>query len=423
MAMATSQTRSSHGWRKRIAVMVALLGLLLAIPGHTQTGTVAPLPLFHAWTNAGAICASCKVCTYAAGTSTALATYTDSTLATPNANPVVLDSSGRAAIFLAPRSYKFELRSSAATNCSTGSVLWTADNISATPPFFVDLDVRGTAGEALALGDVVYISSSDGRWYRADADAPSTSVNAGMVAMVPAAISSGATGSFRLQGRITGLAGLSIGSLYYVSGTAGALTSTAPANARGIGVADSTSTMVLAPNGGMPAGNFTVGGLFTANGSGQHSFGLTAQNGSNDVLVANTSTGTAARTRLLLGNLNDSLAGIVSTLGANFTTAAPAVQDGMLVQSTRPGGLSLAATSVSGTVRFYSGGSTERAAFGTDGLLTLNAAMKLTPQASAPSSPASGTIYVDSTASPDELCFYDGAGWQGISSGTDGNCS
>ena len=48
--------------------------------------------------------------------------------------------------------------------------------------------------------------------------------------------------------------------------------------------------------------------------------------------------------------------------------------------------------------------------------------MKLTPQASAPGSPASGHIYVDSTATPDELCFYDGAGWQGISSGTDGNC-
>ena len=49
--------------------------------------------------------------------------------------------------------------------------------------------------------------------------------------------------------------------------------------------------------------------------------------------------------------------------------------------------------------------------------------MKLIPQASAPGSPASGMIYVDSTATPDELCFYDGAGWQGISSGTDNNCS
>lgn len=49
--------------------------------------------------------------------------------------------------------------------------------------------------------------------------------------------------------------------------------------------------------------------------------------------------------------------------------------------------------------------------------------MKLQPIASAPSAPVSGEIYVDSTPTPDELCFYDGAGWQGLSSGTDANCA
>lgn len=48
--------------------------------------------------------------------------------------------------------------------------------------------------------------------------------------------------------------------------------------------------------------------------------------------------------------------------------------------------------------------------------------IKLTAQASPPGTPGSGEIYVDSTPTPDELCFYDGAGWQGISSGTDANC-
>jgi hypothetical protein len=55
--------------------------------------------------------------------------------------------------------------------------------------------------------------------------------------------------------------------------------------------------------------------------------------------------------------------------------------------------------------------------------VTIGAFMSLTPRASAPGSPTSGMVYVDSTANPDELCFYDGAAWQGISSGTDGNCS
>jgi len=57
------------------------------------------------------------------------------------------------------------------------------------------------------------------------------------------------------------------------------------------------------------------------------------------------------------------------------------------------------------------------------GRARLSGAMRLNPQASPPASAASGDIYVDSTPTPDELCFYDGAAWQGISSGTDANCA
>ena len=49
--------------------------------------------------------------------------------------------------------------------------------------------------------------------------------------------------------------------------------------------------------------------------------------------------------------------------------------------------------------------------------------MRIEPRATAPSSPAAGDIYVDSTPAADELCFYDGTAWQGISSGTDSNCT
>ena len=55
--------------------------------------------------------------------------------------------------------------------------------------------------------------------------------------------------------------------------------------------------------------------------------------------------------------------------------------------------------------------------------LDINGAMHLMPQASPPATANSGDLYVDSTPSPDELCFYDGASWQGISSGTDANCA
>ncbi len=47
--------------------------------------------------------------------------------------------------------------------------------------------------------------------------------------------------------------------------------------------------------------------------------------------------------------------------------------------------------------------------------------MRLEPRATLPSTPALGDLYVDSNTN--ELCFYDGSAWQGLSSGTDGNCA
>ena len=60
---------------------------------------------------------------YAAGTTTPLATFTDSTSGTLNPNPTVLDSTGSATVFLGPNVYKLVLKNSA------GVVQWTADNI------------------------------------------------------------------------------------------------------------------------------------------------------------------------------------------------------------------------------------------------------------------------------------------------------
>lgn len=63
--------------------------------------------------------------TYAAGTTTPQASYTDSTGAQANTNPVVLDARGEANIWLASSTYKFRLCASDNTE------LWTVDNISA----------------------------------------------------------------------------------------------------------------------------------------------------------------------------------------------------------------------------------------------------------------------------------------------------
>ena len=63
--------------------------------------------------------------TYAAGTTTPQATYTDSTSATANSNPIVLDSRGEANIWLASSTYKFKLTD------ANGTEIWTVDNIAA----------------------------------------------------------------------------------------------------------------------------------------------------------------------------------------------------------------------------------------------------------------------------------------------------
>lgn len=66
-----------------------------------------------------------RLYTYAAGTTTPLPTYTDNTGATPNTNPIILDSRGEANVWLGASTYKFKL-------CDENGVeIWTVDYISA----------------------------------------------------------------------------------------------------------------------------------------------------------------------------------------------------------------------------------------------------------------------------------------------------
>jgi hypothetical protein len=65
---------------------------------------------------------------YIAGTSTPQATYTDETGVTPNSNPVVLDSTGSAEIWITSGSYKFVVQD------SLGNTQFTVDNVSEPTP-------------------------------------------------------------------------------------------------------------------------------------------------------------------------------------------------------------------------------------------------------------------------------------------------
>jgi len=72
--------------------------------------------------NSGAPLAGGKLYTYAAGTSTPKRTYADAGATTPNANPIILDSRGEAAVFWSG-AYKATLKD------ANDSLIWTVDNI------------------------------------------------------------------------------------------------------------------------------------------------------------------------------------------------------------------------------------------------------------------------------------------------------
>ena len=88
------------------------------------TTSLSPTPKLQFFDLNGAPLSGGLLYTYAAGSTTPLATYTDSTGNFANTNPIVLDSRGEANVWLGADSYKLALYTSA------GVLIWTVDNIS-----------------------------------------------------------------------------------------------------------------------------------------------------------------------------------------------------------------------------------------------------------------------------------------------------
>jgi len=86
---------------------------------------LSPTPKQQIFGSDGAPLVGGKIYTYAAGTTTPAATYTDSSAGTANTNPIILDSYGQANIWLlSSTSYKFVVKT------ATDTLLYTVDNIS-----------------------------------------------------------------------------------------------------------------------------------------------------------------------------------------------------------------------------------------------------------------------------------------------------
>jgi hypothetical protein len=78
---------------------------------------------FHGFNDDGTPLVGGLLYTYVSGTTTPQATYTDSTLGTPNANPVVLDSRGEASVWLGTSAYTMKLLRADST------LVWSQDGV------------------------------------------------------------------------------------------------------------------------------------------------------------------------------------------------------------------------------------------------------------------------------------------------------
>lgn len=94
-----------------------------------STTTLSPTPVQRFCDNSGAPLAFGQIFTYAAGSSTPLASYVDSTGITPNTNPIVLNARGECNLWLPPNvAYKFILGYSTDSNPPSNPI-WTVDQI------------------------------------------------------------------------------------------------------------------------------------------------------------------------------------------------------------------------------------------------------------------------------------------------------
>lgn len=113
---------------------------------------------------------------------------------------------------------------------------------------FEKVVVAGTAGETLVAGNLVYLKSSDNRWWLTDADTASTVENVILGISQGAGTAGGAvTGGVLTSGIDSNQSGLSASTIYYASNTAGALSSSAGTKEVTIGISLSTTSIAFAP--------------------------------------------------------------------------------------------------------------------------------------------------------------------------------
>lgn len=114
------------------------------------------------------------------------------------------------------------------------------------------------AGENLTANDIVYFKEADQKWWKADANAitPSTQAQLGLAGST---VVTDATLQIFISGPINTFTGLTAGSKYYLSDTAGSISTTEGSNPILIGWALSTTTILLnTTNKTLPIGTLST---------------------------------------------------------------------------------------------------------------------------------------------------------------------
>lgn len=150
---------------------LALAAALFSCVAYAQIGSpisgAISFQYFNTQSGAPVVNAGGKVCTYQAGSSTPLATFSDPQLMSANTNPVVLDGTGMpkdgGGIYIGATNYKIVLRTAGSDGtCSTGTILWTRDFVTAAGAGVLAIASggTGTSTPGLVAGTGISITGS-----------------------------------------------------------------------------------------------------------------------------------------------------------------------------------------------------------------------------------------------------------------------
>jgi len=108
--------------------------------------------------------------------------------------------------------------------------------------------IGGNGGEVITAGQVVYLNTADGEWYKADADTASNVENVNLGIAQGAGTDGGSiAGGVLIYGLDTNQTGLTNNTKYYASNTAGGLSNSAGTKEVTLGVSRSTTSIYFAP--------------------------------------------------------------------------------------------------------------------------------------------------------------------------------